>query len=64
MKKSSALRNQIKNKIFFYCNSIDEQQKGILEQMDVEIELTELTDSQTKYLDYYINLIKLLKRRI
>lgn len=64
LKKSENLRNQINNKIVFYCNNIDEEKKGLLESLDIEVKIDELSDSKTKYYDYYNKLISRFKRTL
>lgn len=62
MIKGKSLKPFIKNKLIFYCNSIDDQMKGLLESMNVEVQLDTLPDTETKYLDYYKNLVRKFNR--
>jgi hypothetical protein len=41
----------------FAAHAIDEQKKGLLESMDIDVRLVELPTSDAKYLDYHKNLI-------
>lgn len=64
MKKSN-LSTFVSNEINFYCDDkIDEQKKGILKMMNVNVNIIKMTDSKTKYPDYYKNLIKTLKKKL
>ncbi len=60
--KSIGLHEHIKNRIIFYCNYIDEQKKGVLEKMNVQVRLIDLRDVDNDYFKYYKELIKMLKR--
>jgi hypothetical protein len=64
LKRSKTLEKRIDNKIVYYCSSIDEQKKGLLESLDIEVQIDELSDSDTKYTDYYIKLIRQFKKKL
>lgn len=64
LKRSRSLAKKINNKIVLYCNSIEEQKKGLLESLDIEVQIDELADSETKYIDYYKKLIRQFKKRL
>lgn len=64
LKRNKSLEKKINNKIVFYCNSIDDQKKGLLESLDIEVQIDELSDGDTKYIDYYRKLIRQFKNRL
>lgn len=64
LKRSKTLKKKLKNKIIYYCNSIDEQKKGLLESLDIEVQVDELQHTDNKYFDYYNNLIRQFKRKL
>lgn len=64
LKRSKNLEKKIKNKITYYCNGIDDQKKGLLESLDIEVHVDELSDTDNKYFDYYKKLIKQFKRKL
>jgi hypothetical protein len=64
LKRNKNLEKEIKNKIIYYCNSIDEQKKGLLESLDIEVQVDELQNTETKYFDYYKNLIRQFNRKL
>ncbi len=62
LKKSKSLRGKINNKIFYYCDSIDEHKKGLFESFDIEVIIDNLSNNDDKYTEYYSNLINRFKR--
>lgn len=60
MKKSKSLREFIQNKITFHCNDIDEQKKGLLESMDINVKIETLADKN--YVEYYQRLLRRFHR--
>ncbi len=63
LKKADTLRNRITNEIVFYCNSIDDQKKGLLESLDVKVQIDKLSEKETKYIDYYKKLIRRFQQK-
>lgn len=63
MKRSVLHKNYIKNEIIFYCTSIEDQKKELLESLDVKVQIDELSKTKTKYKDYYKNLIAQFERK-
>ena len=64
LKRSKNLEKKIKNKITYYCNEIDDQKKGLLASLDIEVQVDELIDTDNKYFDYFKKLIKQFKRKL
>lgn len=64
MKRTDILHDKISNKIYYYCSEIDEQKKGLFESLGIEVIITNLSDKESKYFDYYKDTIKKIKRKI
>ncbi len=56
--KNSEYGYLICNTITFYCDSIDNHMKGVLESMDVKIKIISFSEGDGKYDKYYEDLIK------
>ena len=63
--KDERVYQRINNKIEFYCIEIDDQKKGLLESMGVNVNIVEpAKEIEDKYEAHYKGLIYLLKKRI
>jgi hypothetical protein len=62
--KKSELGVLITNKISFYCEDINEHLKGVLESMDVTIEIIPSSSGKNRYNDYYKKLTEVLNTKI
>lgn len=60
--KKSELGSLIKNKIFFYFDTIDIHLKGIMDSMDITVE--KIPTGKDKYNDYYKNVLKVLNTKM
>lgn len=63
MRKSN-LGSQITNEIIFYCDEINEHLKGVLNSMDIKVEIIPTSSGKNKYSDYYKNLTRKLNEKI
>jgi hypothetical protein len=59
--RDSKLTKSIKNKIFFYCDKIDDETKGLFESLGVSVKLF---PHNGDYLESYENIINHLKNKI
>ena len=57
LKRSKELNGKIKNKIIYYCDSINDSKKRLFESFGVEVKIDKLSDSADKYSVYYDKLI-------
>lgn len=60
MMKSLKLRRNIKNKIHFYCNKIDEQKKDLLECMKINVHIVELSIDGFNYMSHYQRILGMI----
>ncbi len=62
--KRSDLGTFITNEIIFYCDDINEHLKGVLNSMDIRVEIIPTSKGKDKYINYYSDLIKILNDKI
>ncbi|EKP0305582.1 hypothetical protein [Aeromonas veronii] len=60
MIRSSKLMGKIKNKIVYHCTDIDEEKKGIMSSMDIDVNIIKLNNDKN-YEFYYKQFIQQLK---
>lgn len=62
--KRGKLNDNIVNKIYFYCDTISQEKRGLLESLSVEVIEIPLSNSIDKYEEYYSNLMPVLHKMI
>lgn len=58
------LKEKIKNEIFFYCDKITKEKEGVLKMMNIKVEVLPISDSETRYVDFYKESFDLIKSRL
>ena len=53
----------INNEITFYCDEINPYLKGVLNSMDIKVEIVPTTTGTDKYLNYYRDLKNILAKK-